>query len=197
MASNLKNMLIRFKNGNKLSYKDGDWRLGCTVRTWDDLFDIYYKDICKFQGNTLDKEITILNNHDINLEKSICIIAEVLDDYRFTGELFWDYINNILTDIHSSFLKDKNICMDDIFIDESFCFNQMAFFVTLNEIPFDDKLLAIENNHANIEIDFDLLSDNTFRVTLTFNSIYYKDIAYLKEKTNEILENMYILSKVN
>ncbi len=77
----LKKLLQRYLQGDKLRYKDGEWEIGVAVRTWDSIFEIYYNGICKFQGNTLDKTIQLCNAMDIDVNKCLQIIKQMMPEY--------------------------------------------------------------------------------------------------------------------
>lgn len=73
--NSLKRLIIRYNNGNKDSYKDGNWSLG--VGGYDLWFEVYYNNIPVIQ--CIDGCLEVCNkNMNIDYDKSISIIKETL-----------------------------------------------------------------------------------------------------------------------
>lgn len=81
----LSNLLERaFENkGNKNRYTDGDWSIGFNERAWDTRFELYYKNVPVLEGNTLDKELKVLNGYTLPLEQFVSEVEKALPDYHF------------------------------------------------------------------------------------------------------------------
>lgn len=73
--NSLKKLIMKYNDGDKDSYRSGNWSLG--VGGYDLWFEIYYDDIPVIQ--CIDGYLEICNNNmDIDFDKSISIIKEIL-----------------------------------------------------------------------------------------------------------------------
>lgn len=70
---NLKRLLVRFDNTNKLSCKDGLWSIA--KGGYNLCWELYYDGVAKIQ--CIDGKIVVGNDEDINVNRALKTIKEV------------------------------------------------------------------------------------------------------------------------
>ncbi len=110
--SQLTDLLNRaFENkGNKNRYTNGPWSIGFNERTYDTYFELYYNNVPVLNGNTLDKELQICNEHQYPLEKLIPDVEKALPEYKFDIKIEilmpFDFNGNWVYDVENAEYAD-------------------------------------------------------------------------------------------
>ena len=73
---NLKNLVLRFQNGNKNSYKDGKYRI--SKGGYDLLFEIYYDEIAIIEN--VDRDINIISYNSKENLKDLQTVKNIINN---------------------------------------------------------------------------------------------------------------------
>lgn len=147
-----------FENkSEKNRYHSGKYAIAFENRTWETLFWIYENNVPVMEGNLLDKEI-VFNNKDMDTQKYVSAIRNVLADYDFhTRSEDTEYVsvwNNAFVTSHCQIRlndgKVMNMEENDYEGDDRELETLEEEYVVLNGVKF-----PVEENQGRYFVSFD------------------------------------------